>query len=1130
MNLYASNASLGGVSPRSQTSFGTNPTIPQMPSPFSTNPMLGSIPPPSGFSMGNSPRDQPSEFFLEITRLLDMPMQEKMLSNDLKQYRVRAYDDQNGLPGQEIGATQELAGVTENVQSGGEVETETIRLGREGNLRVQTRSPVIHLQVEYAGGFFGNTKIGRCRIARADQRSKEMWPYALSNKNGDLVGCGIELKVVDNGAPINFNTMPSAPPSPTGASFQAMPPMRPGTPPGTGPPMMPPGSGPPMMPPIPPPMMMDSGSFATIPPGMMDPAMPLGMPPDMEFDMPPGSGPVQPSFHTIPPFDPLFKGKGFDPFSKGKGKGMPPMEPGMPPGSGPPQPAYQTMPPAFFDPFAKGKGKGMPPMDPGTPPGSRPMSRQGTPPGIPPKGMGKGMSPTAVYGEEPSFRTMPPQQMNKLEPQTITSQQMPGLQPEFFPNFSASPRDMPQVKRATQGDADVTGLVNQLIHANGLEDPTKGSTIEQIFGNFEELKVWGHGVPQRATPKSGAFIKDVPMVFAGYSMPPYDLRPLFKEIPVSGSFRQGTPVPVVAVVDVEKIVDIPSAAAGDGGEVFLTLEQEQNGKRLSKIGPFKMEAQSAKGLCTVNCKGCLASRVGMGDLAKGSVRFRVAVHYKGAWYKLGSEQRVGASAPFDVAWKPETNKYVALMTEPEQAYNSARPVGGIYISYRFAEDTPELHRQVHAWKAGPGAPSQAQPAEEQANKIDISGVSGKFKKGTQEEVLEYAALAVEAQNRALHQRINLAMSAKQANELRHAQESQPNAKVWRMSTEYRNWRDLDSVFITLGPNYVAQSHEVGPTICRVYEEDTSVWKELVGNSRGGGPETLGVPESMEEEAQMKTLVSSISNVDPDKSAAQLRPIIARDVKTIRRDGIRNAAVNARLSVKIHNAANLRTREGFLQGEIHPKVICEIPGKSKESSGFGFLGQSNSIGRWETHPAKDGAHIEWNQQGIIEGYEYGDDLTIKVVDKSWVGFEDHLGEARLAGSDFYPDSFFAQLPLINGGKKISNTVPMRGMKGASILIEVRVIEPLGKFEDWPPATAIYAPLDRMNESDLETQRLANWDVNQQAKLSFADVQPNYKMGDDIWGAFETVKSVKEGAHMNKPASWQPPRVKDECLVA
>jgi len=37
---------------------------------------------------------------------------------------------------------------------------------------------------------------------------------------------------------------------------------------------------------------------------------------------------------------------------------------------------------------------------------------------------------------------------------------------------------------------------------------------------------------------------------------------------------------------------------------------------------------------------------------------------------------------------------------------------------------------------------------------------------------------------------------------------------------------LDSVFITMGPNYVCQSNEMGTNLCRVYEEDTSVLKEL----------------------------------------------------------------------------------------------------------------------------------------------------------------------------------------------------------------------------------------------------------------------------------------------------------------
>jgi len=346
---------------------------------------------------------------------------------------------------------------------------------------------------------------------------------------------------------------------------------------------------------------------------------------------------------------------------------------------------------------------------------------------------------------------------------------------------------------------------------------------------------------------------------------------------------------------------------------------------------------------------------------------------------------------------------------------------------------------------------------------------------------------------------------------------------------------LDSVFITLGPNYVAQSNEVGPNVCRVYEENTSVLKELVGKEP---PEGLGRPVDREDEAKMTHMINKMIKENPLEPLVTLRPLICKDVHQIQHEGLRNAQLKPKVFVRIHKATNLRVKQGFLQGSVEPKVIVDIPGKptAKWSSRFSCMGGGDDDapgGRFETTAASDGKHVEWNQDGMLEGYNYGDDLRVMVVDKNWVGFENHLGEGRIPGSDFYPDSFFAELPLVDGDKLKSNTkgaTEVQDRKGASILLEVRVIEPMGKSEMWPPDPPMYAPVQNLNESDQETQRLANWDIHQNAKLAFADVNPNYQMNEDVWGAFETAKAIGEGSVKLERADWQPTRVKDECLMA
>merc|ERR1719240_1780770 len=229
-------------------------TMPMMPrSSSSPNLSMMGREPPMAMAPPGSMGGMVPEIVLEITRLLDMPMQEKLFSSDLKQYRVRAFEDYNGTIGKEIGSTRELAGVPEQFNASGDVDTETIRLGPEGILRVRTQTPIIHLLVEYAGGFFGNRKIGRCRIARADQRSSQIWPYALSDPrdDGEPVGSGIELRVAEGVPPPgppggmspmapSFHTMP--PQGPMEPSFRTMPPSE-WAQPGSGP-MPPPMSGP----------------------------------------------------------------------------------------------------------------------------------------------------------------------------------------------------------------------------------------------------------------------------------------------------------------------------------------------------------------------------------------------------------------------------------------------------------------------------------------------------------------------------------------------------------------------------------------------------------------------------------------------------------------------------------------------------------------------------------------------------------------------------------------------------------------------------------------------------------------------------------------------------------------------
>jgi hypothetical protein len=556
---------------------------------------------------------------------------------------------------------------------------------------------------------------------------------------------------------------------------------------------------------------------------------------------------------------------------------------------------------------------------------------------------------------------------------------------------------------------------------------------------------------------------------------------------------------VFVLVEIDKITDVPAPLDGGLGEVMLTLERASGGQPIGRpSGPFRMEAQGELRQA-LNVQGKLTARVSIEDLGQDTMELRVVAYYHGP-----QPMPIGA-APISVSWKPVGLKYTELQ---EQTY---KPVGGIYLAYRWVQEA-DLQRSMIKPIASPRGKGKGKGGESPRGVGDISGVSGKFKHGGQDEVFEAAALAVEAQNRALKQRQHLAT---QYETVVSDDQQTKQGSVWEGPNGYRDWSNLDSVFITMGPNYVAQSGETGANICRVYNEETSVWKELRNKA-------YLQPVNPLDEQCARDLVSTLYKDNPDTVMTTLRPVLCKDVSSIERGGIRDARDKPILHIKIWNAQHLRTKAGFMHGAVTPKVIVEIPGKPAS--------------KWETKPTRDGRHVEWNEEAVISGYTYGDSLKITVADKAFLGFggETHLGEGRLSGADFYPDSFHAALRLSGAGPH-GNTTGNKGPGGnssqlATLMLEVRVEDPIGGVNNWPPAPPMYAPVENLNASDRETQRLANWDPHQICKLPFADVNPNYQMNEDIWGAMSDGKAVNHGTLMSKPPDWRQPRVKDGCPMA
>lgn len=89
-----------------------------------------------------------------------------------------------------------------------------------------------------------------------------------------------------------------------------------------------------------------------------------------------------------------------------------------------------------------------------------------------------------------------------------------------------------------------------------------------------------------------------------------------------------------------------------------------------------------------------------------------------------------------------------------------------------------------------------------------------------------------------------------------------------MINGYRDWDSLDSVFMTMGPNPLAMSPEVGPTVARSYHHQTSMLKELIPKL----PPTHSIPD---EQLNME-LIAQLYQEDPRKVQEILRPVLCKD--------------------------------------------------------------------------------------------------------------------------------------------------------------------------------------------------------------------------------------------------------------
>jgi len=314
---------------------------------------------------------------------------------------------------------------------------------------------------------------------------------------------------------------------------------------------------------------------------------------------------------------------------------------------------------------------------------------------------------------------------------------------------------------------------------------------------------------------------------------------------------------VSALLEFEKVTDLPYPSDDSMDQLMITVLEEERGRELLRVGPFVAKDKGGnRGLVTADCRG---SRIFVhaplhfgGDAEEGAMFIQV-----GIWYvRSGGSgtEPVGITDPIKVSWRPTTKLYYEVRPK-----GSRKVLGGVYLAHRLATEAEVVGQTIRANDAtaagGSKTPKIGAPLEVHSR---VSGRTRNFPPGSVEEAFEHAALNAEAQNRALLQRCKIADPESHDEASTHV----------RTVNGYREWDSLDSLFASMGPNPLAFSEELGPAVTRAYNEQTTVLQELVHKLP---------PANTPAEQQLNLkLINMMYREDPAKVQASLRPVVCKD--------------------------------------------------------------------------------------------------------------------------------------------------------------------------------------------------------------------------------------------------------------
>lgn len=179
-------------------------------------------------------------------------------------------------------------------------------------------------------------------------------------------------------------------------------------------------------------------------------------------------------------------------------------------------------------------------------------------------------------------------------------------------------------------------------------------------------------------------------------------------------------------------------------------------------------------------------------------------------------------------------------------------------------------------------------------------------------------------------------------------------------------------------------------------------------------------------ADVKRMKQVMKQFDPEPMQEDTAPLVRQSMANVLMDGFKQKVRAVRLQVqgeeeeedpvvrheamvtvmKCKGLRNVRDKDKERDGAIDPYCTCWIPGRPK-----------TEFSEFCTEARRDSLEPEWNHTATLTDYFAGDSLRFTVRSKHFDASrkDDLLGEANLAGCEFWPGGFFdGELLLTHAG--------------------------------------------------------------------------------------------------------------------